>query len=69
MNILTKIYTEIRRYGKILDDMKWKDYRGNMRAMIIKYEDNNYSILLADDEAIEVIITEFDCFFHTGITR
>ena len=69
MNMLTKTYTEIRRYGEILDDMSWKDSRGNMRAMIIKYKGNNYNILLANGEAIEIIITEFDCFFHTGITR
>ena len=63
MNMLTKLYTEIRRYGEILDDMSWKDGRGNMRAMIIEYEDNNYDILLANGEAIEITIAEFDCFY------
>lgn len=63
MNMLTKTYTEIRRYGEILDDMSWKDDRGNMRAMIVKYEDNNYDILLANGEAIEITIVKFDCFY------
>lgn len=63
MNMLTKLYTEIRRYGEILDDMSWEDSRGNMRAMLIRHEDNNYNILLANGEAIEITVVEFDCFY------
>lgn len=62
MNILTKTYTEIRRYGEILDDMSWKDGRGNMRAMIIKYEGNNYNVLLANGEAIGITVVNYDLF-------
>lgn len=62
MNMLTKTYTEIRRYGEILDDMSWKDGRGNMRAMIIKYEGNNYNVLLANGEAIGITVVNYDLF-------
>ena len=55
MNMLTKTYTEIRRYGEILDDMNWTDDRGNLRRMLIKYEDINYDIVLLNGEAIEIV--------------
>ena len=58
MNMLTKTYTEIRRYGEILDDMSWKDGRGNLRRMLIKYEDINYDIVLLNGEAIEIVIDD-----------
>lgn len=58
MNMLTKLYTEIRRYGEILDDKVWEDSRGNLRRMLIKYEDINYDIVLLNGEAIEIVIDD-----------
>jgi hypothetical protein len=55
MNILTKLYADIRRYGEILSDMSWKDGKVNMRAMLIKYDGINYDITLANGEVVGII--------------
>jgi hypothetical protein len=65
MNILTKTYTEIRRYGEILDDEVWEDNRGNLRRMLIKYEGVNYDIVLLNGEAIEIVTADdYNKFFN-----
>ena len=65
MNMLTKTYTEIRRYGEILDDEVWEDNRGNLRRMLIKYEDINYDIVLLNGEAIEIVTADdYNKFFN-----
>lgn len=65
MNMLTKTYTEIRRYGEILDDEVWEDNRGNLRRMLIKYEGINYDIVLLNGEAIEIITADdYNKFFN-----
>ena len=65
MNMLTKLYTEIRRYGEILDDEVWKDNRGNLRRMLIKYDNVNYDIVLLNGEAIEIVTADdYNKFFN-----
>ena len=65
MNMLTKLYTEIRRYGKILDDEVWEDNRGNLRRMLIEYEGINYDIVLLNGEAIEIVTADdYNKFFN-----
>ena len=65
MNMLTKLYTEIRRYGEILDDEVWEDNRGNLRRMLIKYEGINYDIVLLNGEAIEIVTADdYNKFFN-----
>ena len=65
MNMLTKLYTEIRRYGEILDDEIWEDNRGNLRRMLIKYEGINYDIVLLNGEAIEIVTADdYNKFFN-----
>jgi hypothetical protein len=65
MNMLTKTYTEIRRYGEILDDEVWEDNRGNLRRMLIKYEGVNYDIVLLNGEAIEIVTADdYNKFFN-----
>lgn len=65
MNMLTKTYTEIRRYGEILDDEVWEDNRGNLRRMLIKYEGINYDIVLLNGEAIEIVTADdYNKFFN-----
>ena len=65
MNMLTKTYTEIRRYGEILDDEVWEDNRGNLRRMLIKYDNINYDIVLLNGEAIEIVTADdYNKFFN-----
>ena len=65
MNMLTKLYTEIRRYGEILDDEVWEDNRGNLRRMLIKYDNINYDIVLLNGEAIEIVTADdYNKFFN-----
>ena len=65
MNMLTKLYTEIRRYGEILDDEVWEDNRGNLRRMLIKYDNVNYDIVLLNGEAIEIVTADdYNKFFN-----
>ena len=65
MNMLTKTYTEIRRYGEILDDEVWEDNRGNLRRMLIKYDNVNYDIVLLNGEAIEIVTADdYNKFFN-----
>ena len=65
MNMLTKLYTEIRRYGEILDDEVWEDNRGNLRRMLIKYDNVNYDIVLLNGEAIEIVpADDYNKFFN-----
>ena len=65
MNMLTKLYTEIRRYGEILDDEVWEDNQGNLRRMLIKYDNVNYDIVLLNGEAIEIVTADdYNKFFN-----
>ena len=58
MNMLTKLYTEIRRYGEILDYLDWENEKGYFRRIAIIYEGFVYSFTLCNGEVIEVAIIE-----------
>lgn len=49
---LNEAYREVRRYGEITLDNRWKDETGNFRQMSILFEGEAWTIIMHNGEVV-----------------